>query len=224
MLEEEATWLGSRLASLPDAELFPFLNVGSSTGAFRAVTQPHIDREIFQPLQARGGTVYHVDMKRAPGVDFAGDILDADFRAVISERVAARCVMISNLLEHVRDRVAVAAGVSDFVAPGGLLIVSGPRTYPYHPDPIDTRFRPSVEEVHALFPDTELIDGEIVMSPTWRPWSSLGQGRRGAALYVGRLALPIYRPRAWRRRMDSAPYVFRRASAYAVVLKKEDDR
>ena len=49
----ESEWLGRRLAALPDEQLFPLLNVGSSTGEFRTRTQPWIDRNIFAPMRDR---------------------------------------------------------------------------------------------------------------------------------------------------------------------------
>ncbi len=221
MLSEEAKWLGRRIESCRDDQLFPFLNVGSSTGEFRSVTQPHIDAEIFRPLRRRGGPICHLDMKDAPGVDIVGDVLDPAVVGQVRETVVPHCVLLSNLLEHVTDPANVARAVTDFVGPGGLIFVSGPRRYPYHPDPIDTRFRPTVDQLHSLFPGTRLVDADLVVSRGWRPWSHLSAGRFNAVLYLARIALPIYRPRAWRRRLDSLPFAFRRVSAYAVLLVKE---
>ena len=75
----EAQWLGDRLAEIADGELFPLLNVGSSTGEFRTTVQPHIDAKVFAPLRARGGKVLHLDIKAAEGVDIVGDLLDPGF-------------------------------------------------------------------------------------------------------------------------------------------------
>ena len=58
MNDLESQWLGQRLASIPDDQLFPLLNVGSSTLEFRTKTQPYIDNNIFAPLRARGGKVW----------------------------------------------------------------------------------------------------------------------------------------------------------------------
>jgi hypothetical protein len=222
MLPEEASWLGARLASLPDEQIFPLLNIGSSTGRFRSVTQPHIDKEIFARLAERGGAVQHVDIKRAPGVDIVGDLHDPAFSDWLRSSVAPRAILVSNLLEHVYDPAAVARVVTAIAPPGGLIIVSGPHAYPYHPDPIDTRFRPSLEEVHALFPGTRLLEGEIVRSQVWRPWAAVPAGGVSSLSYFARLALPIYRPSGWRRRLSSLPFVFRQVSAYAAILAKED--
>ena len=87
----ESQWLGQRLAALPAEELFPLLNVGSSTGEFRTRTQPWIDQKIFAPMRQRGGTVYHLDIKEAPGVDIVGDLFDPVFLDRIAARSEASC-------------------------------------------------------------------------------------------------------------------------------------
>jgi hypothetical protein len=225
VLIEEARWIRGQLASCQDSEIFPFVNVGSSTGAFRALTQPHVDAEIFTPLAERGGTVWHVDIKEAPGVDLVGDLENPEFVAKIRRDFAPQCVLVSNLLEHVSQPERVADSVLAAVPVGGLIIVSGPRVYPYHPDPIDTRFRPSLGEVQRLFPGTRLMAGDIIPSSTWTPWGGRGNGSRvRATKYLARIAVPVYRPRAWRRRLDAIPYIFSGVSAYAAVLTKESER
>jgi len=224
MLLEESVWIGARLASLPDEQLFPLLNVGSSTAHFRSVTQSHIEREIFAPLAARGGQVIHVDIKAAEGVDIVGDLTDTTFITRIRQTVRPRALIVSNLLEHVPDAAATANRLLKLLPGGGLLVVSGPHSYPYHPDPIDTRFRPALADVHALFPRTHMLEGELIVSQRWRPWGTKPTGPLAPTLYYARLAAPFYRSRSWRRRMDSAPYIVRRVSAYATILVVEPGR
>ena len=65
-----------RLAELDPAQRSPLVNVGSSTGEFREVRQPHIDRIVFAPLRAAGVEVVHADVKAAPGVDLVGDLTE----------------------------------------------------------------------------------------------------------------------------------------------------
>jgi len=128
----------------------PLLNLGSSTAAFRESAKPHIDIELFGPLASAGIIVLHSDLKRAEGVDFPGDVLDP---AMLRELKAHgfKCVLVANLLEHVRDPAAVAAACEDIVGPGGLVLATVPSSFPYHADPIDTGFRPSPAELAALF-------------------------------------------------------------------------
>src|SRR5262249_32037283 len=92
MYIRESEWLGRRLASLPSDELFPMLDVGSSTEDYRTIQQPWIDQNIFAPIRKRGGKVYHLDMKEARGVDIVGDLLDREFLDRIAQ-MKVRSVM-----------------------------------------------------------------------------------------------------------------------------------
>src|SRR6266700_833050 len=123
----ESHWLGQRLASLPPAELFPLLNVGSSTGEFRTRTQPWIDQNIFAPIRARGGAVYHLDIKAAEGVDIVGDLFDPAFLDRIA-RMQVKSILVSNLFEHVTNRQDIADVLLKIVPPAGYIIVSGPQS------------------------------------------------------------------------------------------------
>ena len=214
----ESEWLGSRVASIPDDALFPLLNVGSSTLEFRTRTQSYIDRNIFAPLRARGGKVYHLDMKRAPGVDIVGDLLEPTLLKEIAT-IQIRALMISNLLEHITKRQEICNVAMKILPPGGYIFVSGPHDYPYHPDPIDTMFRPTIAEVHALFPRTTIVDSAIIDSGNWREWNA---GERGRPLgrTIARLLMPLYRPTKWWELARQSPYIFKHITAYMLVLRK----
>ena len=214
----ESQWLGQRLASIPDDELFPLLNVGSSTLEFRTQTQPYIDENVFAPLRKRGGKVYHLDIKPAPGVDIVGDLLDPAFLEQIA-KMHIRSAMISNLFEHVTIRQEICDVVLKLLPENGYLFVSGPHDYPYHADPIDTLFRPDVREIHAHFPGTKIVDSAIIDSGNWRQWN---QAERGRPLFrtLVRLLVPFYRPKKWWELVRQAPYILKHITAFAVVLKK----
>src|SRR5262245_36370569 len=150
MLVQEARWFGARLAELPGPDVFPMLNVGSSTAAFRTRDQPWIDRHLFAPARRKGYVVRHLDQKPDEGVDLVGDLRDGAFLA----RLAAlrfRSVFCSNLLEHLVNREEVARTLVDLIPPGAYLFVSCPYRFPYHPDPIDTLYRPDTGELARLF-------------------------------------------------------------------------
>ena len=161
MLVRESKWLARRIAELGDAALFPMLNVGSHTEAFRVREQPWIDRYIFGPARTRGAKVVHLDLQPLPGVDLVGDLTDPGFLAKVSA-MRFRSVFCSNLLEHVPNREEIGRAAVAAVEPGGYLIVSCPNNFPYHPDPIDTMYRPGVAELASLFPDTDVIRGEVI--------------------------------------------------------------
>jgi hypothetical protein len=215
----ESQWLGERLTFIPDDVLFPLLNVGSSTLEFRTQTQPYIDKNVFAPLRARGGKVYHLDMKRASGVDIVGDLVDPALLIKIAT-IQIRAIMISNLLEHVTIRQEICDMAIKILPPGGYLFVTGPHDFPYHPDPIDTMFRPTIAEVHAHFPHTTIVDSAIIDSGNWRQWNI---SERGRPLWraIARLCIPFYRPAKWWELARQAPYIFKHITAFVLILRKE---
>ncbi len=194
MLIEEAQWLRRKLDALDPAEIFPMCNVGSSTEHFRRVEQPHIDECLFEPARLRGLEVIHVDTKAADGVDLVGDLTDPTFLRQV-RALEIKSVMCCNLLEHVTDRQVVCAAIRSLVAPGGLLILTVPYRFPYHEDPIDTMFRPSVEELARLFPGTSIHAAEIVYAR--RSALEMSEMRWPVLRMIVRAGMPFYRPRRW---------------------------
>lgn len=181
MFEVEAVRLREILLAAGDVS--PLLNLGSSTQAFRELEKPHIERELFAPLRAAGIQVVHCDLKSDQGVDIAGNVLDPDVRARLAQQ-GFRCVLLSNLLEHVVDRAAVTHACEDIVGPGGVILASVPASFPYHADPIDTGYRPSPGRLAADFTRSRILAAEELEGPNYRdqmrqrgkvPWLELAR-------------------------------------------------
>lgn len=216
----EARWLGKHLAEIPSAELFPVLDVGGQTLEFRTRTQPYIDEHVFAPLRARGGQVWHLDVIDAPGVDIVGNMCDPVFLAGLRARFPVRTAILSNVLEHVVDRFGLARAVLDVVPDGGRVLVCGPTDYPYHAEPLDTMFRPTLGEVLAYFPGTRVVDSRQIDSGNCRQWNNYERGRSlGRAL--ARMCVPFYRPRQWVKVFGQIPFLFRHIRAYMLLLEKQ---
>jgi hypothetical protein len=164
VFKAEAIRLRRILLDLPGAS--PLLNLGSSTRHFREVTKPHIEMELFAPLREAGVKVVHSDMKKDDGVDFAGDILDPEVMRRL-KGMGFKCVLLSNLLEHVRDRASVTGACEEIVGPGGFILATVPSSYPYHADPIDTGYRPSPAELAGAFTKSEPLITEEVEGMTY---------------------------------------------------------
>ena len=166
MRPEEAAYIGEILAAHPVHKISPALELGSSSLRFRTVEKPHIAREIHTRLASLSAQLITSDMKSGEGVDISGDIYDA----VVQQRlinVGARCLLCCNILEHVTDRSAFAEICDRLLSPGGLLVVSVPQSYPYHPDPIDTYYRPKLGELADLFPGYAVLHAHTVISTTY---------------------------------------------------------
>jgi len=213
VLEAEAHWLAQVVAALPD-DAFPLLNVGSSTAAFRQDEQSFIDELVFEPLRARGREVVHADLKREPGVDVVMDFTDAQDRRRVTEQLGVRTVLCSNVLEHLSIKPTDAAHhLVELCAPRGYVIVTVPRRYGYHADPIDNGFRPSAEQLAALFPNCESIAAANVVGPVLAAHQARA---RGWPRYLMRVAVPVYKPRAW---AASVAWFWRRAEIACVLVR-----
>jgi hypothetical protein len=160
----EAIRLCRILVDLGDVS--PLLNLGSSTRHFREVIKPHVDRELFAPLREAGVKVVHSDLKEDDGVDFAGDILDPEVMSRLKE-MGFKCIVLSNVLEHVRNKEAVTAACEEIVGSGGFILATVPSSCPYHADPIDTYYRPSPAELARAFGRSEPLLAEEVAGLTY---------------------------------------------------------
>ncbi|MGQ0558351.1 MAG: hypothetical protein ACT4OE_02010 [Sphingosinicella sp.] len=218
MFEREAERLRAMLVAHGPPS--PLLDLGSSTRIFREKGQPHIERRLFAPLRAAGVDIVHFDRAPGDGVDVAGDVLDP----VVTARLGTqgfRCILASNLFEHVRARDEVAAACEAIVVPGGLILASAPASYPFHADPIDTGFRPSPPELAALFGRCELVAAEEMPVRTYaeeiaaRGASVPGEiGRTLAWTLAG-----IVRPRSAWSRLDRWRW-FNRPYRVSIVLMR----
>jgi hypothetical protein len=217
MLYQEAEWLSRTLDRIPVVELSPMLNIGSSTREFRERIQPHIHSLIFTRLAARGVRAVHCDLKEADGVDISGDIFD-DATLDAMRQVQASSVLCANMFEHVENRQSLADRLLSLVPPGGLIILTVPRSYPYHKDPIDTLYRPSPQALAELFPNTEIVSGEIINAGSYRdklakkPWRLLG--------HLLRLFTPFYRYQRWQQSVGKLYWIVHPYQVTCLILKK----
>ena len=222
VLEAEAARLCQIL--LGRENVSPLLNLGSSTREYREVSRPHIDRCLFAPLSRAGVSVVHCDSKAADGVDVVGDVTEP---AMVRELKAGRyrCILMANLLEHVRDREKVAAIAEDIVGPGGLILVTVPASYPYHADPIDTGFRPSPPALARLFERSRVMLSEEVVGPTYA--DELRARGSSVALELARtlfwFAIAFARPRSFASRIHRWAW-YSRPYRVAIALLEVDSR
>lgn len=165
MLVAEARWIGQTLGELDVASLSPVLNVGSSDATFREQVQPWISKEVLLPLGLRGAEIYHLDFRAGQGIDLHGDLADEAFVKGLAS-YGFRSLMCCNVLEHVANPAVLCLRLEQLVPVGGYIIVTVPNRFPFHPDPIDTMFRPEIEDIAGLFPSCRLVRGEIIACGT----------------------------------------------------------
>lgn len=221
MLESEARWICAAIQHLNLQPGAMCLNIGSSTSAFREVQQPHISREMIEPLTKGGLRFVHCDMKMDDGVDIVADVMSAEGLRSLQAQ-GASLFLASNLLEHLEDRKAFCAQLNQILPRGGYAVVSVPYSFPLHRDPIDTLFRPSPAEIAALFPGSRMIDSAIVEDGSFlqdirqrpRPVLSL-------AKHLLQCLMPFYRPRKWQERVHALLWLWRPYAVSIAVLQVE---
>lgn len=217
MFDREARWVGERLTAYPAARISPLLNIGSSTAEFREAAQPWTVRHIFAPLAERGVEVVHLDARSGGGIDIRADLLnDADFARVNSRRY--RSLLCCNVLEHVADPAEFARRCEALLMPDGIIVVTVPRSYPRHADPIDTLYRPRPEQAAALFTRSTIVSAEILdVGESYRdevrrrPWILLR--------HLLRLPVPFLGFEKWRSSMQKSYWLFHNYEVSAAVLR-----
>lgn len=217
MFKEEAVVIGHIFHELGDS-CSPVLNIGSSDLHFRKVVQPYIHEYIFGPLQDKGVEVVHADMKKEEGVDLVGDLNDPAFIRQLTGRKFS-CILCSNLLEHVENPRQLCDLLQQIVRPGGYLLVTVPRLYPYHADPIDTKFRPSLKELAALFPLCK-VKHEQYIPVRGCHFRQLVHHPKQLFLTVKNWMIPRYGFQVWGKCLQDVPRLFRKFQVSCVVLEK----
>lgn len=220
MRPEEAHTLAEWTLGLGLAPGTTCLNVGSSTKAFREVDQPHIQQRFLAPLEQAGLKFVHCDMKDADGVDEVGDILDPEFRSKL-KRHQAKLLVCSNLLEHLVEPEAFAKACGELVVDGGYGLFSVPSSYPFHPDPIDTRLRLKPDELAAFLPGWTVVRSrEIEEGNYWQDLVKAGNPLLRLIRHAARVAVPLYRPKQWRANASRLSWLLRPYRVSVVLLRK----
>lgn len=218
MLIEEAKWLSDVMSRMDPSQTYPLLNIGSSTENFRKVVQPWIDRYLFAPARKKGMTVVHSDIKKAEGVDLVGDLTDGEFRQRV-KGMEFKSVLCANLLEHVTNKEEICAALEAIVRPGGYIFLTCPYKFPYHPDPIDTQYRPTPEELAQLFPHSRVRQADILNCGTHL--KRLIEKPSSLALTFLWLFLPFYKPAIWWQHVRLLGWIFKTFKVSCVVLEKQ---
>jgi hypothetical protein len=165
MLPKEAEWINRVINKNLKGVSGTVINLGSSSMEFVTCNQPYIKDLVLDPLN-RQFNVINVDIKSDANIQLVADFLTGAGQSLIKEK-KGRVFLVSNLLEHVPNATEGIEKLKTLMEPGTFLILTGPRTFPYHPDPIDNRFRPrNMELKRHLESDFEILELDIVRNGT----------------------------------------------------------
>jgi len=149
MLLEESLWIKSHLEQIPLQPGQICVDVASSTLKFRTIDQPYIQQNVFEPLRQRGLTILHLDRKEEEGVDLNLDINTTHFRNQFN-LAKPHLVICTSLLEHIQSVDLVLSHLNWVTQMNGFLLLSVPSLFGFHPDPIDTMYRPTPKKLIPL--------------------------------------------------------------------------
>lgn len=149
MLFKESIWIRDQLEILlKQNQIQKVVNLGSSSKNFSGNHQSYIFENIFAKLESVS-EVINIDIRDEPGVDLVLDFMKESSRKVIQD-LQGDLTLVCNLLEHLGSAELGIEALMEITKPGGILILTGPRVFPFHPDPIDNRFRPSKRSLKKL--------------------------------------------------------------------------
>lgn len=219
MLYEESLWF----KDIIERHVKPnslVLNIGSSTKKFIEVDQPYIKQNLFDELAKKYCSVKNIDIKQAEGVDFVGDVTDTNFTDTLKQ-LNPSLIICSNLLEHLENRKTFCDALIQIMNKETLLIISVPYSFPYHEDPIDTLYRPDINELQKAFPSLKLVEGEIVDCGFYFALISKGMELSNQFLYFMKTLLRMFFALISfnKKKIENLSWNFKRASATCVVFK-----
>ena len=217
MLLKESYWFRKTIEkNAPEGS--SVIIIGSSTKTFREKVQPHIYENVYKPLEAKACKIINVDLKKEEGVDLSGDITNPEFIAEL-KRLNADFVICSNLLEHIVDRNIFISSLSALLNEGGKLIISVPYSYPYHSDPIDTLYRPTIKQLVNDLKDFIFVEGEIVTSgKLYNSWYNKYPYFKRLFLFLRDWVRAVLKLKL--KKMNLIKWLFVEISATCCILKK----
>lgn len=220
MFLSEAHWIKEQLEKIPEDQLYPIINVGSSTLEARRNPLTNFQEILFDPLEMKG-LVIHADIREGEGINISGNLKDKEFIDRI-KKIQPATVLCNNLLEHIEGPHEIARSLLDVTKPGGHILVSVPYRYPYHYDPIDTMFRPSPNGILELFPNATMVTGEIINDHRTY-FDKLKNDPYLARIIFFRSFLPFYKPKMWWYTVSYLPNMFKRFQVSCALLRKNHE-
>jgi len=98
MFLSEAYWIKEQLEKIPENQLYPILNVGSSTLESRKNSLANFQEILFNPLEMKG-QVIHADIREGEGINISGNLKDKEFIVERIKKIQPATVLCNNLLE-----------------------------------------------------------------------------------------------------------------------------
>ena len=220
MLLNEAKWINNVIAGHLNNFNGTAVNLGSSSLDFVKYNQPYIENLVLKPI-SKNFKLINVDVKVDSNIQLVADFLTDSGQKTIKE-LHAKVFLVSNLLEHIPLALDGINQLKKLVEPNSYLILTGPKSFPYHPDPIDNMFRPKLNEINALFEaEFRVIALDIVRNGTVFSSSLFGRSREKTGKVIqskGGLLSLIFKTNFLFRTIRN---LFYPASAFCMIAQKK---
>lgn len=128
------------------------LNLGSGDISKLKKSKPWVFDNVFNPFAEKGANIIHADAKSYDGACMICDLRLDNALDFVAETPTPRLFILANVLEHVPNqaRREVLDKIARSMDDGDSILITVPNSYPYHPDPIDTMYRPTAVELTEL--------------------------------------------------------------------------
>jgi len=224
MRKEEAEWiyesLQKHLLRNEIEKKLTVLNLGCGTKASREKSKPYIHKLTISPLLEGSHRVIHSDIIQADGVDLCGDIFEPEF---IKELTLLKpdVIYFCNIFEHLptESRIKIPMILDQILNSNGYIIITTPKSYPYHADPIDTMYRPKPKELSDLFPGYEILESSEVNCGTYLDEIKAAPKVRILKKLL-RLLFPFVRPKRWLSHAHRLIWIIKEYRMSCILIKK----
>jgi SAM-dependent methyltransferase len=212
----ESNWIVENLEKFDNKEIDPVLDLGGSTLKYRTIDQSWLEKFFYSKLRDRKLKIFFSDIKEDIGVDFAGDIFDDQFIINLKKK-EFKSIFCCNFLEHVLNPQDLINRCLSILPVGGILVITVPHSYPFHRDPIDTMFRPNIEQLAALISNHEIMSSEIIATGSY--WDHLLKNPLKVFRHI-RIFFPFLGFDKWKRSTIKLKWLFTNFKHTCMIIKK----
>jgi len=133
------------------------INLGSGDIHKLKKDKPWVFKHVFDPLTKKS-LVIHADIDSFNGACQVCDLTKFDALDFIKSTPRPRLFILANVLEHVPKKSVkiILSKIFKAMNKGDFFLITAPYRYPYHPDPIDSMYRPGPMAITKLIPLTWL--------------------------------------------------------------------
>ncbi len=146
MFVEESVWIKEALEKIEDIDGVNAIDIGSADLFTRTRLQPHIQQNLYAPLEKRKIKIFSTDKRNEPGVDYCINLCQ-DELLVNTIKTKFGLIIAANVLEHLYNRENAIKNILSLLdLQTGYLLITVPNNYFRH-DEDDTMYRPTPDSL-----------------------------------------------------------------------------